>query len=109
MKDEHDTRITPGSKSNGRIALHFAAKFCSELCARLLIKKGSKVDATDDGGETPLDVSIYNMNCPVMKLLVSNGASLTDGIMAHKEAGRRKMFACEACKICKTKLLYLSE
>ena len=83
--------------TDNRIALHFAAKFCSEKCAKFLIDNGSKIDHPDTGGQTPLHVSINQRSCPVMKLLVENGAKYETG-RASTGISRRVMFACEASK-----------
>ena len=90
------TADTCGDTDN-RIALHFAAKFCSEKCAKFLIDAGSNIDHPDKGGQTPLHVSINQRSCPVMKLLIEKGANYETG-RGSEGAARRVMFACEASK-----------
>ena len=100
LTDVHDLRACTASTcgtTNNRIALHFAAKFCSEVCTRLLIDAGSNIDHGDDGGETALDVAINQKTCPVMQILVKAGARYDSG-NAKEGFARRIMFACEACK-----------
>jgi ankyrin repeat protein len=65
---EHDGR--------GRTPLHYAACYGQKDTAKLLIEKGTDVDARDRWQQTPLHVAASFGNIQVVRMLVAEGADL---------------------------------
>ena len=59
-----------------RTLLHFAAVRGYHEVARVLVKAGSKVDATDKGGKTPLHWAAFHGHPEVARVLVEAGCKV---------------------------------
>ena len=85
----------------GNGPLHMAVAADDEPMARLLLERGSRVDAINGGGRTPAVVALYGLHrwwrdedkAEILELLLGNGASYTLLIAAARgdEAGVREV------------------
>ena len=73
---EHGLDLNEKSTSTHQ-AIHAFARSCDDIdLFNLMIKNGSKVNATDQHGVTPLIVAILVDNIECAKILIENGASV---------------------------------
>jgi ankyrin repeat protein len=59
----------------GRLPLHYASDYGQNEVVAYLLIKGSKVDAVDKHGITPILAAIWEGHTACVKLLLENGAS----------------------------------
>lgn len=59
--------------------LHIAASYGTDPdMIKILVKNGAKTDVRDRFGDTPLIIAVKNLNFPIAKALVANGANVTE-------------------------------
>ena len=69
-----DADIAAARDEDGATALAWAARHGQVACVRLLLERGSTVDATDDGGWTPLMDAAYANQPDAVRALLAAGA-----------------------------------
>jgi len=79
---------SPDTKSaNGKIALHYAALFCSDLDAiRMLLDRCSDVDVKDLQERTPLMYAAEGLQTETIRILLERGASVNEHDITGKSA-----------------------
>ena len=78
--------------SNGRTALHIAARYDEHECVQALLTRGANREARDSDGKTPIQLALwkyhldrYKLGCESIKILVkveANIGHLTKGSQA---------------------------
>ncbi len=67
-------RVSTLSDTNGRVPLHYAARYGTEEIVEVVCKKSPDLNVRDNYNKTPLILAAEEGNLPVMKLLIKNGA-----------------------------------
>ena len=75
------------AKQNGKTALHIAAEKDNRVCTTILIKSGARrlINAVDNNGLTPLEISVLKKNCGPIIILVEQKANM-DFLYAKDQA-----------------------
>ena len=68
---DHTTR-----DSEGKTALHHAARLGKVECMVRLLERGAEVSAADNGGDTPLHVAAWSNQVGCMRVLLDRGADV---------------------------------
>ena len=75
------------AKQNGQNPLHVAAENDNRVCTAILIKSGARklINAVDNNGLTPLEISVLKKNCGPIKTLIEEKANM-DFLYAKDQA-----------------------
>jgi ankyrin repeat protein len=86
-----------GSKHNA-FPLNYAARLGGVETAKLLLKRGAKVDSVDFESMTPLDWAVEGRNKEMFQLLLSSGAQVPNNLVAKikRRFGKNALSATKA-------------